>query len=145
MDNEFPLQREQGKLVRGSLPLVKLPTGDDLTVKYVVASGVEPGPTILITANIHGDEVTGTIACHRFLESLELSKVKGTVVCFPSLNPTGLLAGTRFPTFDAQDPNRLWPNAKPSKKNDSTPVDWLGAYEKDDDDITSPQEDSWAK
>jgi predicted deacylase len=33
-----------------------------------VCSGAEAGPRVLITGNIHGDEVTGTIVIHRFIE-----------------------------------------------------------------------------
>lgn len=82
-----------------------------------VCSGAEAGPRVLITGNIHGDEVTGTIVIHRFIErcatsrvalptppdhlpslhlSLEgkLDRLKGTIVAIPSLNPTGHLQGS---------------------------------------------------
>lgn len=39
----------------------------------MIASGNEPGPTFLLTANIHGDEVTGLVVVHRFIEGLEAS------------------------------------------------------------------------
>lgn len=59
------------------------------------------GPTFLLTANIHGDEITGVVVVHRFLEQLNLNELKGRIICIPSLNPTGLLAGTRYPQFEA--------------------------------------------
>jgi hypothetical protein len=33
------------------------------------------------------------------------------VQIWPSLNPTGHRAGTRHPSFERVDPNRLWPDA----------------------------------
>jgi predicted deacylase len=60
------------------------------------------GPTVLITGNIHGDEVTGVIVIHRLIEQLNVETMKGKVVFVPSLNPTGLLARTRYPQFEAK-------------------------------------------
>lgn len=53
---------------------------------------------------------------HRIIEYLEANKEKvvGKIVIIPSLNPSGLLQKTRFPAFDEQDPNRTWPDSKPS-------------------------------
>lgn len=65
--------------------------------------------------DIHGDEVTGVIVAHRIIEwlsNLESSQMKGTVVIIPSLNPSGLMNGSRYPAFDPQDPNRTFPDSK---------------------------------
>lgn len=93
---EFGTAKEVfGEVTRGTLPLLSLPTGDKFELKVVIASGVEDGPTFLVTANIHGDEVTGVLVVHRFLEFLAQTPIKaGRVVIIPSLNPSGHLAGT---------------------------------------------------
>lgn len=118
-----------GAVSRGSFDLVGLATGGYESVPVVIATGSHPGPTLLVTANIHGDEVVGTLVCHRFIESLDLSKLRGQVVVLPSLNPSGMRALTRFSELQSVDPNRKWPSARPSagtKWEDS--ADWLASF-----------------
>jgi predicted deacylase len=103
------------------------------------------GPTLLLTGNIHGDEVTGVIVIHRFLESLDLSKLRGRIVAVPSLNPTGLLAETRFPQFEAKDPNRAWPDSRPEKEEKDENPDLWKEYSKRVEDEKGPQARAFAK
>lgn len=100
-------ESKAGTLSRGKIELIELPTGERATVPVVIATGEEPGPCLLVTGNIHGGEVVGTLVLHRFLEELEpqLAKLRGTVVAIPSLNPSGLLAQTRQSPYQAVDPN----------------------------------------
>jgi uncharacterized protein len=118
-----------GTVVRGCFQLVALPTGGFETIPVIIAMGNHPGPTLLVTANIHGDEVVGTLVCHRFIESLDLKKLQGQVVVLPSLNPSGLRALTRFSELQGTDPNRKWPSSHPSadlKWEDAE--DWLAGF-----------------
>lgn len=117
-----------------------------------VCSGAEAGPRVLITGNIHGDEVTGTIVIHRFIESLagKLDQLKGTIVAIPSLNPTGHLQGTRYPQFQSTDPNRKWPDSKPERlvdqfkaKEDATDI-W-DKLQREADEQPGPQAEVFKK
>lgn len=67
------------------------------------------GPCVVITANVHGDETTGTRAALALFSELPGRLTRGRVVLYPSLNPRGLAAGVR--TFGPQGPdlNRLFP------------------------------------
>ena len=67
------------------------------------------GPTAIITANIHGDEVTGVGAIHALIPRLESELERGTVHLYPSLNPDGLSGRSRAVPADRQDLNRLFP------------------------------------
>ena len=82
---------------------VHIPTID------VVSS--EPGPRVLITANLHGDECTGIGVIHRLLAALPEGLVSGSVRLYPSLNPAGMMAGKRGFPGDAMDPNRSFPGS----------------------------------
>lgn len=68
-----------------------------------------PGPTVLVTANVHGDELTGIAAIHALGERLERSLKRGRVVAYPSVNPTGLWARSRTVALDGVDLNRSFP------------------------------------
>lgn len=71
--------------------------------------GSSPGPTVLVTANVHGDELTGIAAIHALGERLERELKKGRVVAYPSVNPTGLRARSRTVALDGVDLNRSFP------------------------------------
>jgi len=68
-----------------------------------------PGPTVAITANVHGDEATGLAAVLQLQSHLELHLVKGQVVLYPSLNPHGLRLQQRPVPADGVDLNRTFP------------------------------------
>lgn len=81
----------------------------DLPVLSFSAQPTSPGPTVVITANVHGDEATGVGAVHALAEQLERELQRGTVHLYPSLNPEGLIQRTRSVPADGRDLNRLWP------------------------------------
>lgn len=87
--------------------------GADLVVVSVTASAerraATRGPTVVVTANVHGDECTGTGAALRLIPLLEAQLLSGTVHLYPSLNPDGLERRARRVPEDDQDLNRLFP------------------------------------
>lgn len=63
----------------------------------------------MVTANLHGDECAGIGAVYRLVERLPELLQCGTVHLYPSLNPEGLLRGSReLPVIQA-DLNRAFP------------------------------------
>ena len=70
------------------------------------------GPCVVITANVHGDEVTGLVAAQRLCAVLESGLRRGRVVLFPSLNPGGLAANTRGVPADGADLTRSFPGRR---------------------------------
>jgi len=68
-----------------------------------------PGPVVVVTANIHGDEVTGVGVVLRLATLLEPALVRGAVHLYPTLNPEGLERRSRKMPEDDQDLNRLFP------------------------------------
>ena len=75
-----------------------------------------PGPTIVFTANVHGDECTGVAIINQLLERLEHSLQCGQIRLFPSLNPDGLKRMVRECPSHGQDLNRLFPNCLDESK-----------------------------
>lgn len=102
-----------GELAYGWYTLADLPTGHVERLPVVIARGREPGPTLWLTANIHGDELTGVAVVHDVVTPALLGELRGTVVALPSLNPAGLHTHSREPYLDPRDPNRLFPGHHP--------------------------------
>lgn len=70
-----------------------------------------PGPVVVITGNLHGDETTGLGAALRLVERLPSVLRAGQVHVFPSLNPLGLLEQSRGFGQSGADLNRCFPGA----------------------------------
>jgi len=113
-----------GELAHGWFELATLPTGHRERLPIIVVHGREPGPTVWITANIHGDEVTGLSVVHGILAPDLATRLRGTLVAVPSLNPAGLHARQRVSYLDRRDPNRLFPDfpAEPGQSIDHPAV-----------------------
>ena len=71
------------------------PVGQPWLVPVVVVKGAQPGPRLVLTAGIHGDELNGIAVLHRLAASIDPAKLAGTVTLVPGLNPPGLLQSTR--------------------------------------------------
>jgi predicted deacylase len=73
-----------------------------------VARGRTAGPTLCITAGIHGDEINGTEIARRAFSWIDPESLSGTVIAFPMVNAAGVRTGTRYMP-DRRDLNREFP------------------------------------
>lgn len=100
-----------GKGVQLNLDIAKLHTGTKIEVPVIIERGKEPGPTILITGGIHGDEINGVEIVRKIVANGYNKPQKGMVICIPVVNIFGFLNQTRqFP--DGRDLNRVFPGTK---------------------------------
>jgi len=75
----------------------------------IVHTSDDPGPTAVVTANVHGDETVGVGVAHALDRWLQENPFVGRVVLYPSLNPDGLRAASREVPADGGDLNRSFP------------------------------------
>jgi uncharacterized protein len=68
-------------------------------VPVIVVRGAKPGPRLLLTAGIHGDELNGIAVIHD-LAAIDPASLAGTLVMVPGLNTPGLLQSEREWTPD---------------------------------------------
>ncbi len=69
-----------------SLPVSKTLAGD-LALPLHVVTGKKEGPTLAITAAIHGDETTPAMMIRELLDDLDVDQLTGRVVAVPVCNP----------------------------------------------------------
>ena len=81
-----------------------------LDALVVVTRGVRPGPSLCLTAGIHGDELNGVEIAHRIYAGTPGSALAGTLVAVPSVNTQGFRSGTRY-LPDRRDLNRAFPGS----------------------------------
>ena len=103
------VEARAGEIRYGTLAGLDLPSGLQERLPVIVAAGRRPGPTLWLTANIHGNELTGIGVVHEVVTPEIVERLRGVIVAAPTLNPTGLQLGTRQPVYQRADPNRLFP------------------------------------
>ena len=91
--------------------VANLHTTSSIDVPVFVERSKKPGPVVLFTAGIHGDEVNG-VEIVRQLIAKGINKPKcGTIICMPIINVFGFINLKReFP--DGRDLNRVFPGIK---------------------------------
>ncbi|SIR27243.1 hypothetical protein SAMN05421858_2065 [Haladaptatus litoreus] len=99
-----------GELATGWFDVTDLPTGTPERLPVLIAEGDKDGPTLWITASIHGNEVTALATAQDVMQENLESKIRGTVVCLPNLNPAGLRQTSRTSYYHGDDPNRYFPD-----------------------------------
>lgn len=94
-----------------NMQIAKLHTMTDLNIPIIVERSKVDGPTVLLSAGLHGDEINGTEIVRQLIVQ-KINKPKcGTIICMPIINIFGFLNQTReFP--DGRDLNRVFPGSK---------------------------------
>lgn len=84
-----------------------------MTVKIPihVRRAKEPGPTVFVTAALHGDEINGTGAIRQLVQDENFMPIKGSVILVPVLNILGFDRHSRY-LPDRRDLNRCFPGTK---------------------------------
>ncbi|MFB0903081.1 MAG: succinylglutamate desuccinylase/aspartoacylase family protein [Nonlabens sp.] len=101
----------RGKGIQLNLDIAKLHTRTNIEVPIIIERAKEPGPTLLITGGIHGDEINGVEIVRQIISNGFHKPQKGMVICIPVVNIFGFLNQTRqFP--DGRDLNRVFPGSK---------------------------------
>jgi predicted deacylase len=86
--------------------------GDPVRIPVTVVNGAEPGPTGVLTAAAHGDELNGVEVVRTVAHEWSHADLHGTLVCLPVLNVPGFLAQQRYlPIYD-RDLNRSFPGSE---------------------------------
>lgn len=92
------------------VPVAPMYTHDDLSITVQVVRGKRPGPTLFISAAIHGDEINGVEIIRRVLQQKALKNLRGTLLAIPIVNVYGFLNHTRY-LPDGRDLNRSFPGS----------------------------------
>lgn len=99
-----------GKRLRVDVPIARLPTGTLLSLPVTVINGRGAGPTLWLSAAIHGDELNGVEIIRRVVRSLRPNALHGAVIAVPVVNIFGLLEQSRY-LPDRRDLNRSFPGS----------------------------------
>ncbi|MBK8737693.1 MAG: succinylglutamate desuccinylase/aspartoacylase family protein [Saprospiraceae bacterium] len=89
----------------------KLPSGNRISIFTYIFRSKNPGPTVLFTGGMHGDEINGVEIIRRSIEQGVFANLKcGTVIAIPLLNIFGFINFSRD-VPDGKDVNRSFPGS----------------------------------
>jgi len=93
------------------LPVSVLSDHTPVTMSVHVVHGRRPGPTLFVSAAVHGDEVIGVEVARRLLRAPQLDNIRGTLLVIPIVNAFGFLNHSRY-LPDRRDLNRSFPGSE---------------------------------
>ena len=102
---------EAGSHQHITLPAVRLYNDAPLDLRIDVFHGTKPGPVLLVSAAIHGDELNGIEICRRLINETDAHNLAGTLVVVPIVNLFGFIQQSRY-LPDRRDLNRCFPGSE---------------------------------
>ena len=114
MDDAEPFTYDGGRVDPGESQNLRYTVsetylGDAVRMPVTIVNGERAGPTVVLTAAVHGDELNGIEVVREVAHEWDLSDLRGTLVCLPVLKVPGFIAQQRYlPIYD-RDLNRAFP------------------------------------
>jgi hypothetical protein len=99
-----------GETVEMRLKIGESFTAEPVWIPVTVVRG-GPGPTVFVTATVHGDELNGVGILRDLLNDTDFSTLKGTLIAIPVVNVPGFLGMNRY-LPDRRDLNRSFPGSR---------------------------------
>lgn len=107
LGHEIPL----GKSAQLNLDVAKLHTTTPILVPVIIERAKEDGPTVLLMAGLHGDEINGVEIVRRIIRKGFNKPTVGTIICLPVFNIFGFL-NLKRELPDGRDLNRSFPGSE---------------------------------
>lgn len=104
------------KIARGEdrqiyLKIARLPTHTNIDLPVRVIRAQKPGPVLLLTGGLHGDEINGIEIVRRIIVNGFAKPERGTIIAIPLMNVYGFIQNVRG-VPDGKDINRSFPGSK---------------------------------
>src|SRR5690348_13174300 len=94
---------------RGARHRLDAALGDALGFPLLLARGSRPGPTLVVTANVHGDEYEGVRAILETFDALDPERMNGDLLAVPVVNGPAFWSSTRTSPLDGANLARVFP------------------------------------
>lgn len=97
-----------GQVNRIIANIARLPSRSPIDLSIIVARGEKPGPVLLLSGGLHGDEINGIETVRRIIDQGLHIPEAGTIICIPIINIHGFIHFSRA-VPDGKDVNRSFP------------------------------------
>jgi len=102
---------QPGQRLDIELKAAQLYTHSPLSIPIEIIHGRQPGPTLMVNAAIHGDELNGVEIARQITNAIDPKKLKGTLIVVPIVNVFGFIHKSRY-LPDRRDLNRCFPGSE---------------------------------
>ena len=102
---------EPGEHASRSVVISESYSANDVSIPIQVWRGKKDGPTVAVTAAVHGDEINGTGVIRKIIRDQPFDVIAGTLVLAPVVNILGYEHRTRY-LPDRRDLNRSFPGSR---------------------------------
>lgn len=102
--NNADAGRHDGQLLVGNRA-----SGAEVAIRYVVLKGAQPGPTLWINGQVHGNEVAAIVAALDLLATLDTDAMTGSLVFTATGNPLAFDVRTMFSPQDYGNLDQSFP------------------------------------
>lgn len=99
-----------GETLNLHIPVATLYTSTPVSLPVRVVRGRRAGPTLFVSAALHGDEIIGVEIIRRLLAMPVLKQLRGTLLAVPVVNTLAFLHQSRY-LPDRRDLNRSFPGS----------------------------------
>jgi len=100
-----------GEFKEVNINIARLPSRTQIDTPIYVYRAPADGPTLALTAGMHGDEINGMEIVRRILDAGHNKVLRGTTICMPIINVYGFLNYSRD-VPDGKDVNRSFPGSR---------------------------------
>ncbi len=88
-----------------------VPNHEQITIPILLVRGANPGPRLVVSAAVHGDEFEGVRAIFEVVEQIDPAEMAGDLLAVPVANPPAFWAGTRTSPLDGANLARVFPGS----------------------------------
>ena len=99
----------RGQKAKGALPVAPRGDGSSIQLPLLAVAGLEPGPTLVVSGAVHGDEYEGPRAIQLLWQQLDPAQLRGTFLGVPVVNGPAFEVGRRESPIDGVNMNRIFP------------------------------------
>lgn len=82
---------------------------DTVDLPVILIRGSRPGPTLVVTAGVHGDEYEGVRAIFEIVDEIDAVAMSGDLICVPVCNPPAFWNVVRCSPVDGANLARVFP------------------------------------
>ncbi len=93
------------------IPITTLASGYGVAQPVHRITGAQPGPTLGLTAMIHGEEIVPHAVLKQVYDEIDPARLKGTVLMIPVVSPFSYEAQSRHTPLDGLNLNRVFPGS----------------------------------
>jgi len=98
-----------GTKVSDRITIAESASRQDICLYYFGLWGVGKGPTLLLNAAVHGNEVVGVEVVRKIVDEIDPNRLSGNLIAVPIVNPMAFTSGLRWDPYDNIDMNRIFP------------------------------------